>query len=156
MSFIVLIILSNVRITRKQAVLLSFEFISRLPSLTNLTSIICAPLISDLFVLHDITFFSSSSEIYIYCHSFIHSDSIFFLILQYQHVLILVYYFVNPKKERPEEQKKTDGTIILNHMMSCVCVFLFFEKKRKSNVVLIMYFFFFSIKVSLLVFFNFE
>jgi hypothetical protein len=57
MSFIVLIILSNVRITRKQAVLFSFEFISRLPSLTNQTSIICGRLISDLFVLHDITFF---------------------------------------------------------------------------------------------------
>jgi hypothetical protein len=66
MSFIHLIILSNVRITRKQAVLSSFEFISRLPPLTNLISIICAPLISDLFVLHDITFFSSSSHIYIY------------------------------------------------------------------------------------------
>jgi len=68
MSFIVLIILSNVRITRKQAVLSSFEFISRLPPLTNLISIICAPLISDLFVLHDITFFSSSSHIYIYIY----------------------------------------------------------------------------------------
>ncbi len=146
MSFIVLIILSNVRITRKQAVLSSFEFISRLPPLTNLISIICAPLISDLFVLHDITFFSYSSYIYIYiniyCHSFIRSYSIF-LVLQYRHVLILVYYFVNPKKERPEEQKKTDVTIILNHMMSCVCIFLFSKKKRKSNVVLIMYFFLF-------------
>lgn len=57
MSFIVLIILSNVRITEKQAVLFSFEFINRLPSLTNLISIICGPLIFDLFVRHDITFF---------------------------------------------------------------------------------------------------
>jgi hypothetical protein len=145
MSFIHLIILSNVRITRKQAVLSSFEFISRLPPLTNLISIICAPLISDLFVLHDITFFSSSSHtyIYIYWHSFIRSYSIF-LVLQYRHVLILVYYFVNPKKKRPEEQKKTDVTIMLNHMMSCVCIFLFSKKKRKkSNVVLIIHFFLF-------------
>ncbi len=132
MSFIVLIILSNVRITRKQAVLFSFEFISRLPPLTNLISIICGPLISDLFVLHDITFSSSSSSSYIYCHSFIQFSSIFFLLFYNTDTYSSSFIILLTQKQNDlKKKKKTDVTIILNHMMSCVRVFLF---SRKSNV----------------------
>lgn len=145
------------RITEKQAVhfrllLLFFEFITRLPPLTNPISIICAPLIVDLFVLHDIIFFLFSllsflyMHIYIFFQSFIQSYSVFLFSLSPSSntstYSIFISSSVNPKKDWPEEQKKTDVTPISNHMMSCVCVLPLFSwgKETKFNVGTLVFF----------------